>query len=72
MLQNGELAVHQLTDAVMGALSSMNSLDDLVADTAESLENFDYGVDENTVAEKTKEMAEILRANINKGAYGNS
>ena len=72
MLQNGELAVHQLTDAVMGALSSMNSLDDLVADTVESLENFDYGVDENTVAEKTKEMAEILRANINKGAYGNS
>ena len=44
----------------------------MVADTIESLNNLDYGVDENTVAEKTKEMAETLRANIDKGAYGNN
>jgi SMC interacting uncharacterized protein involved in chromosome segregation len=72
LVQNGELTMNQLTDSVMKALSSFNSLEDMVADTIESLNNLDYGVDENTVAEKTKEMAETLRANIDKGAYGNN
>jgi SMC interacting uncharacterized protein involved in chromosome segregation len=72
LVQNGELSINQLTDSVMSALSSLDSLDDMVAKVSDSLENFDYGVDEDIVAEKTKEMAGILRENIDKGAYGNS
>lgn len=71
-VQNGTLTFDQLTTAVMSALSSFNSLEDTIANTLDELENFDLGPDENQIAAKTKEWAEILRANLDKGAYGNS
>ena len=71
-IQNGEWAVNQLTDAVMAALSSFDSLDSLVAETLKTLSEFDPGVDENEAAEFISQYYEVLNENLEKGAVGNS
>lgn len=67
-----EWDINQLTNAVMAALSSFNSLDSLVAETLKTLSEFDPGLDENEVSEFVSTYYETLNENLEKGAVGNS
>lgn len=70
--RNGEWTINQLTDAVMAALGSFQSLDSLVADTLKTLSEFDAGPDENEVSGFMSSQFETLSGNLEKGAVGNS
>lgn len=71
-LSTGELTVNQLTDAVIAALGSVDSLDNVIADILKKIEDFDPGVDENDVADFVNTAYETLNGNLEKGAVGNS
>ena len=68
----GELQMNQLTEAVMAAMGSFDSLNSLVAETLKTLSEFDPGMDENEVSEFISTYYETLNSNLEKGAVGNS
>ena len=71
-IQDGELGLYQLTDAVMASLTGFDSLNSLVADTLKTLENFDPGMDENQVADFVNTAYETISENLKAGAVGNT
>ena len=71
-IADGTLQIEDLTDTVLAALSSFESLESIATKTVKALEDFDLGIDENTVGETVGEWAELIKENLEKGAVGNS
>ena len=71
-ITNDTLAVEDLTDTVLDALSSFESLNSIAAETVNKLGDFDLGIDENEVGKTALEWAELIQENIEKGAVGNA
>ena len=72
LVAEGELGVHQLTDAVMASLEGFDSLNSLIAETLKTLEDFDPGPNENEVAEFINTAYETISENLKAGAVGNT
>jgi TP901 family phage tail tape measure protein len=71
-ISKGKINMNQLTNAVLAALSSFDSLDGVVAKVLKTLEDFDPGADENDIAEFIKDAYETINENLEKGAVGNN
>ena len=71
-LANGTLRVEDLTSTVLAAVSSFDSLNSIATKTIRGLEEFDLGIDENTVGEIITEWSKLIQENLEKGAVGNS
>lgn len=71
-LNKGELQTWQLTDAVLASASAFDSLNGIAAKTVRNLEEFDLGIDENSVGETVVGWGDLIQENLEKGAVGNS
>jgi hypothetical protein len=71
-IADGTLQIEDLTDTVLAALSSFESLESIATKTVKALEDFDLGIDESTVGETVGEWADLIKENLEKGAVGNS
>ncbi len=72
LISEGSLSFTDLTDNVMTAMGSMSSLEQMSAETLDTLSNFDPGIDENEVGDFLNTAYETLNENLSKGAVGNS
>lgn len=72
LLSNGSLTVDRLTESVMVALGSFDSLDSVVSSVLGTFSDFDPGIDEDEVAGFISDAAEKVNEKIAAGAYGNN
>jgi hypothetical protein len=72
MLSNEELKLSQMTDAVIAAFSQFDSVDDLLYNTIKSIEDFDPGQDEGSIADFVASSYETLKEHIDAGEWGNT
>ena len=72
MLSNEELKLSQMTDAVIAAFSKFDSVDDLLYNTIKSIEDFDPGQDEGSIADFIASSYETLKEHIDAGEWGNT
>ena len=72
MINDGTIGMHQLTDAVMAAMSGFESLDSVIYSALNGIEKFDAGMNENDIADFIGTAHETISGNIQKGAWGNS
>ena len=72
LLANGDIGIYQLTDAVVASLAGFDSLNGVVASTLKSLQEFNFGPDENEVGDWMSNAYDILSKNLESGAVGNS
>ena len=72
MINDGTIGMHQLTDAVMAAMSGFESLDSIIYSALNGIEKFDAGMNENDIADFIGTAHETISGNIQKGAWGNS
>ena len=72
MINDGTIGMHQLTDAVMAAMSGFESLDSVIYSALNGIEKFDAGMNENDIAGFISTAHETISGNIQKGAWGNS
>lgn len=71
-LVEGGLEIDQVTDVVMAATSGIESLDSYVSNVLKTLEEYDWGTDENEVNEFISDMYEdALVPHIEAGRYNN-
>lgn len=71
-LNKGEIQAWQLTDAVLASASAFHSLDSIASKAIRNIEEFDLGIDENTVGESVVGWGDLIQENLEKGAVGNS
>ena len=71
-ISEGALKVDELTEAVLAAMSSFESLNSIAAKSVKFFEDFDLGIDESTIGETIIEWGDLILENIEKGAVGNS
>ena len=71
-IEEGDIELSQLTDAVLGALSGYDSLNSMIAELNKTLVTFDPGIDENFVSSFIGQANETIASNLEKGAVGNS
>ena len=71
-IADGTVKVDELTDTVLAAMSSFESLNSIAAKSVKFFEDFDLGIDESTVGESIIEFGDLIMENIEKGAVGNS
>ena len=71
-ISEGTLKVDELTEAVLAAMSSFESLNSIAAKSVKFFEDFDLGIDENTIGETIIEWGDLILENMEKGAVGNS
>jgi len=71
-LAKGEINASSLTDAVVASLKGLGGLDSMVANVLDKISNFDLGPDEGQVTDFNKSNYDIVKENLDKGAYGNS
>jgi hypothetical protein len=71
-INKGEFEVWQLTDAVLASVSAFHSLDSIASKAIQNIEEFDLGIDENTVGESIVGWGDLIQENLEKGAVGNS
>ena len=64
--------VDELTDTVLAAMSSFESLNSIAAKSVKFFEDFDLGIDESTIGETIIEWGDLILENMEKGAVGNS
>lgn len=72
LIQKGSISFTDLTNNVMTAIGSMSSLEQMSAETLETLSNFDPGIDENEVGDFMGTAYETISENLANGAVGNS
>ena len=71
-LVEGGLEIDQVTDVVMAAASGIESLDSYVANVLKTIEEYDWGTDENEVNDFISNMYEdVLVPHIEAGRYNN-
>lgn len=70
--ENGSLGVYQLTNAVLAAASGFDSLDGVVAEALDAIDNFDPGLSETDVIDFSEKAYKTLTENFEKGYWGNS
>ena len=71
-IADGTVKVDELTDTVLAAMSSFESLNSIAAKSVKFFEDFDLGIDESTVGESIVEFGDLIMENMKKGAVGNS
>lgn len=71
-ISEGTLKVDELTEAVLAAMSSFESLNSIAAKSVKFFEDFDLGIDESIIGETIVEWGDLILENIEKGAVGNS
>ena len=71
-ISEGTLKVDELTEAVLAAMSSFESLNSIAAKSVKFFEDFDLGIDESIIGETIIEWGDLILENIEKGAVGNS
>ena len=71
-IADGTVKVDELTDTVLAAMSSFESLNSIAAKSVKFFEDFDLGIDESTVGESIVEFGDLIMENMEKGAVGNS
>ena len=71
-IQQGNISILDLDNALIAAADSMHSLDNMVAETIDDLNSFDPGFDENDVTGFISKAYEFANEQIEKGAYGNN
>lgn len=71
-IADGTIKVDELTDAVLAAMSSFESLNSIAAKSVKFFEDFDLGIDENTIGETIIEWGDLISENMKAGAVGNS
>ena len=71
LIKSGKLNVDNLTNAVIKSMAEMNSLDELIQQTADDIANFDLGTDtgmaSDFITKNTKTISELFE----NGEYGN-
>ena len=72
MLQKEELKLSQMTDAVLAAFAAFDGVGEQVYNTVKSIENFDLGIDEGSIADFISSSYDTLNENISAGEWGNS
>ena len=72
LVHQNKLGLHQLTEPVLAILDSFESLDSLVLETSQIIQNFDPGIDENQFAEFINTAYETISKNLKAGAVGNT
>ena len=72
LIESGDLSLSDLTDSIMAALGAFESIKGVTSEAVKDAETFDPGQDENVIAETIKKHSDTLKANIDKGAYGNT
>ena len=72
LIGDGTLQIYQLTDAVMAAASGFSSLESVVAETLQTIKDFDPGINETDAIDFLEKYYKVLSENIEKGYYGNS
>lgn len=70
-LQTGEIQLDKISDAALEAMSSVQSLNDVVESTNEWIDNFDYGIDAGKGAEFIGNAYKKLNDLVQNGAVGN-
>lgn len=71
-IADGTVKVDELTDTVLAAMSSFESLDSIAAKSVKFFEDFDLGIDESVVGDTIVEWGDLILENMKKGAVGNS
>lgn len=71
-IAEGTVKVDELTETVLAAMSSFESLDSIAAKSVKFFEDFDLGIDENTIGETIIEWGDLISENMKAGAVGNS
>jgi hypothetical protein len=71
-ISEGTLKVDELTETVLAAMSSFESLDSIAAKSVKFFEDFDLGIDENTIGETIIEWGDLISENMKLGAVGNN
>lgn len=71
-ISEGTLKVDELTEAVLAAMSSFESLNSIAAKSVKFFEDFDLGIDESIIGETIVEWGDLILENMEKGAVGNS
>ena len=71
-IAEGTVKVDELTDTVLAAMSSFESLDSIAAKSVKFFEDFDLGIDESVVGDTIVEWGDLILENMKKGAVGNS
>ena len=71
-IAEGTVKIDELTEAVLAAMSSFESLDSIAAKSVKFFEDFDLGIDENTIGETIIEWGDLISENMKAGAVGNS
>lgn len=71
-IADGTVKVDELTDTVLAAMSSFESLDSIAAKSVKFFEDFDLGIDESVVGNTIVEWGDLILENMEKGAVGNS
>lgn len=72
LIGDGSLQFYELTDAVLAAMSSFDSLNGIVAETLKAIEDFDPGINETDVVDFLEKNFKTLSENIEEGYFGNS
>lgn len=71
-IADGTVKVDELTDTVLAAMSSFESLDSIAAKSVKFFEDFDLGIDESVIGDTVVEWGDLILENMKKGAVGNS
>jgi F0F1-type ATP synthase delta subunit len=71
-ITDGTVKIDELTNTVLAAMSSFESLNSIAAKSVKFFEDFDLGIDESTVGESIVEFGDLIIENMERGAVGNS